>query len=243
MSVATYQELAFAAIDDVLTRGRLPFLVGGTPLYVNAVVENWQVPRVPPDWELRGRLEREIEVQGLEAVTARLAEIDPPTAARSGRNARRVIRALEVHEATGQPMSALEGKRPPRYRTLELRLTLPRDQLYAAIDRRIVDQLARGLLDEVQGLLAAGVHPDLPAMSSLGYRQLIPVIEGRATLVEAVATLQADTRRYVRHQETWLRRNARLVPIAVDSPGWKEKAATLVRRFLTNDETSAPIEP
>ena len=243
MSVVTYQELAFAAIDDVLSRGRLPLLVGGTPLYVNAVVENWQVPRVPPDWELRKRLEREIGELGLEAVAARLGEIDPTTAARSGRNARRVIRALEIYEATGQPMSAQEGKLPPRYRTLELRLTLPRDQLYAALDRRIDDQLARGLLKEVRGLLTAGVQPDLPAMSSLGYRQLIPVIEGRATLAEAVATLRTDTRRYVRHQETWLRRNPRLIPIAVDSTGWKDESATIVRQFLTNDETSAPIEP
>ena len=126
MTLAAFQELAYAAIDDVASRGKLPLLVGGTPLYVNAVVEGWRIPRVPPDPAFRAELEREIRESGLEQVAARLAAVDPNIAARSGKNARRVIRALEIHHATGLPMSEIEGKGPPPYRALEIGLTMPR---------------------------------------------------------------------------------------------------------------------
>lgn len=232
MSLAVYQERAMAAIAEIVSRGRLPLLVGGTPLYVNAVVEGWRIPRVPPDPAFRARLEAEAEAVGLPALTARLAAVDPVAAARSGANLRRVIRALEVYEATGVPMSAQEGKGPRPFETLELGLTMPRDALYAAVDRRVDDQIARGLVEEVRGLLDAELSPDAPAMSALGYRQLVPYLRGEVSLAEAVARIKADTHRYVRHQETWLRRNRRLIPIDVTDPGWIDRAIVLVQEFL-----------
>jgi tRNA dimethylallyltransferase len=232
MSLATYQALAMAAIRGVLARGRLPLLVGGTPLYVNAVVEGWRIPRVPPQPEIRARLEAEAATHGLPTLERRLRAVDPVTADRSGQNLRRVIRALEIYEVTGEPMSALEGKGPRPFDTLELGLTMPREALYAAIDRRIADQIARGLVDEVRGLLGGGVAPDAPAMSALGYRQLLPYLRGECTLAAAVAQIERDTRRYVRHQETWLRRNPRLVRVDVAEADWQERAATLVAAFL-----------
>ena len=233
MSLAVYQELAMAAIAEVLSRGRLPLLVGGTPLYVNAIVEGWRIPRVPPDPVFRARLEAEAEQVGLLVLTARLAAVDPVAAERSGANLRRVIRALEIYAATGVPMSAQEGKGPRPFETLEFGLTMPRERLYAAVDRRVEDQIARGLVEEVRGLLDGGLHPAAPAMSALGYRQLVPYLRGEATLAEAVERIKADTHRYVRHQETWLRRNRRLVPVDVTEARWVERAGERVAEFLS----------
>lgn len=232
MSLARFQDLANAAIQNVLMRDRVPLLVGGTPLYVNAVVEGWRIPRVPPDPALRARLEAEAADHGPDALVARLRQVDPVAAARSGANLRRVIRALEIYEIAAVPMSELEGQGPRPYETLELGLSAPREALYAAIDARVRDQITAGLVGEVRGLLAAGVSPDAPAMGSIGYRQLLPYLRGEATLAEAIARIQTDTHRYVRHQQTWLRRNSRLVPIDVSAPGWREEAAQRVASFL-----------
>lgn len=238
MSLATYQDLAYAAIADIHTRSKLPLLVGGTPLYVNAVVEGWRMPRVPPHPEIRRLLEREVDELGLAAVAERLRDVDPVAFERSAQNARRVIRALEVFEVTGVPMSEQEGKGPRPFRTLELGLTMSRDRLRTAIDNRVDDQIARGLVDEVRGLLDSGIAPDAPAMSSLGYRQLLPLFSGGSSLAECVAQIKADTWRYVRHQETWLRRNPRLITLDVERSDWREQAAALVDTFLRG--TRAP---
>lgn len=235
MTLAAFQEMAYAAIDEIAARGKLPLLVGGTPLYVNAVVEGWRIPRVPPDPVFRAELEREIREVGLEPVAARLAAVDPIIAARSGKNARRVIRALEIHRATGQPMSEIEGKGPPPYRALEIGLTIPRAQLHSAIDARVDGQIASGLVEEVAGLLAAGVASDAPAMSSIGYRQLVPHLRGEESLTEAIHRIKVDTHRYVRHQETWLRKNPRLVSISVIEPDWIEQATQRVSEFLSDN--------
>jgi tRNA dimethylallyltransferase len=232
MSLARFQDLAMAAIADVDARGRLPILVGGTPLYMNAIVEGWRMPRVPPNPALRARLERELAAHGLAPLAARLRAVDPVAAERSGRNARRVIRALEIYETSGLPMSAQEGKAPPPYRIFELALTMPRDALYRAVDARVAAQIAAGLVDEVRALLAAGVPEDAAAMSSLGYRQLLPHLRGEQSLAEAIRQIEHDTHRYVRHQMTWLRRNPRLRWFDVSQPGWKERAVEEVAAFL-----------
>lgn len=233
MSLAVFQRLAFAAIDDVLARGRLPFLTGGTPLYINAVVENWRIPEVPPDEIFRAALAAEIDQLGLEAVVERLRAVDPVAAERSSANPRRIIRALEIFEKTGKPMSELEGKNPPRYRSLELGLTMPRERLHAAIDGRAEDQIRDGLEGEVRQLLDAGVPRSHPAFSSIGYRQLFPVIDEELPRGAAIQTIKHDTHRYVRHQETWLRKNPRIIWIDVTEAGWRERAAALVQQFLT----------
>lgn len=230
MSLATYQELAYHAINDSISRGHLPFLVGGTPLYINAVIEGWKIPRVPPNPAFRAQLEEEIARDGIEPVAAQLDQVDPIAAERSGRNPRRIIRALEIYDATGIPMSQQEGKGPPPYRTVEFGLTMPRPRLYAAIDRRVEHQIARGLVTEVQSLLDAGLAPDASAMSSLGYRQIVPYLLDEITLEEAIAEIKHATHRYVRHQETWLRRNPRLIPIDVTEPGWVDRMAEVIRR-------------
>ena len=232
MSLARYQDLATAAIVAITTRGRLPLLVGGTPLYVNAVVEGWRIPRVPPNPDLRAELEAEAASVGIPALSTRLRAVDPAAADRHGSNVRRIIRALEIFEATGIPMTAQEGKGPAPYRALEIGLTMPRDRLYQAVDDRVRDQIARGLVAEVQLLLDAGVPEDAPAMGSLGYRQLLPYLRRESSLDAAIDRIRFDTHRYVRHQETWLRRNKRLTWFDVTEPGWQEAAMAHVRTFL-----------
>jgi tRNA dimethylallyltransferase len=228
MSLALYQSWAAEAIKEIAGRGRLPLVVGGTPLYVNALIEGWRIPRVPPDPAYRAEMERLTP----ETLLARLAEVDPIAAERSGPNLRRVIRALEIYDATGIPMSAQEGRGPRPFETLELGLELPRELLYEAVDRRVDDQIARGLLEEVRSLLASGVPESAPALSSLGYRQLIPVIHGTESLESAIQTIKHDTHKYVRHQQTWLKRNRRLVPIDVTQPDWIKRAAALVYKYV-----------
>jgi tRNA dimethylallyltransferase len=204
LSLAQYQEMAYAAIDDILARGRVPFLVGGTGQYVMAVVEGWQVPRVPPDEELRQDLYRQAEEEGAEALHARLRVLDPE-AARSidPRNVRRVVRALEVCLTTGRLFSEQQLKSPPPYRILMVGLSLPRPQLYRRIDRRVEDMVEAGLEDEVRRLVAAGFGFDLPAMSGVGYGQFSPYLAGQATLADVIREVQRATRRFVRHQGNW----------------------------------------
>ena len=152
-SLARYQEMANAAIGDVLRRGRLPLLVGGTPLYVNAVIEGWRIPRVPPQPVIRQKLEKEAHLEGVEALSARLAEIDPVAAERSGVNLRRIIRALEIFEVTGERMSDLEGKGPRPYQTLELGLSLSRPLLHDRLTGGLRIKFAPGLLRKSPGCL------------------------------------------------------------------------------------------
>ena len=213
VSLATFQDLATAAIRDITARGRLPFLVGGTPQYVNALVEGWRIPRVEPDEAFRHDLERLAEAHGVAPLQERLAAVDPAAAAKIGTNLRRIIRALEVYEKTGRPITELQAKGPAPFRALELELWLPRDVLYPRIDARVDDQVARGLFDEIRGLLAQGVAPDAPSFSSIGYRQVLPYLRGEASADDVIARIKHDSHRLVRHQETWWRKNPRLVRI------------------------------
>ena len=206
LSLAQFQELAYAAIDDILARGRIPLLVGGTGQYVMAVVEGWQVPRVPPDEVLRSKLYRQAEEEGADTLHAQLQALDPTAAGRiDPRNVRRVVRALEVCLVTGQPFSAQQSKSPPPYDLLIIGLALPRPQLYQRIDDRVDQMMEAGLEDEVLGLVAAGYGFDLPAMSGVGYSQFGPYLDGQASLEDVVREIKRVTRRFVRHQGHWFR--------------------------------------
>ena len=206
LTLAQYQELAYAAIDDILARSKVPFLVGGTGLYIKAVVEGWSIPRVPPNEKLREELYRLAELEGPEALHARLREVDPAAAARiDPRNVRRVVRALEVYAETGRPISELQRRSPPPYRTLQIGLTMEREELYRRIDARVERMIERGLVEEVRGLIERGYGLDLPAMSGLGYREIGLYLRGEIGLEEAIRLIKRNTRRFVRHQYNWFR--------------------------------------
>ena len=206
-TLALYQADAYRAIEEIGARGNVPVIAGGTPLYLNAVLEGWTVPRVEPDHALRAQLEQEAAQVGPAALHARLEALDPKAA--EGilpTNTRRIVRALEVISLTGQPISSQQRKEPPPYRTLIIGLTLPQEQLYARIDARVDAQIGRGLVDEVSSLHARGYSFALPSMSGLGYRQIGEYLQGRATLAEAVQRIKWDTHNFARRQRNWFRR-------------------------------------
>ncbi len=209
VGLAEFQDLAYATIDQIHARQRVPFLVGGTGQYICAVVEGWRIPRVSPQPLLRAALEREAEERGAIVLHRRLASVDPSAAERIDyRNVRRVVRALEVYVVTGRPISAQQGRQPPPYRSLQLGLTRPRAALDARADRRVDRMIEQGLVDEVKGLLAQGYGWELPAMSGLGYIQLKPYFAGEVSLTEAIAQIKSDTHDFIRHQYSWFRRDS-----------------------------------
>lgn len=205
-SMAEVQGLVHAAIADILARGRLPVLAGGSGQYLRAVLEGWTVPAVPPDLELRSALAAEAEAEGAATLHARLAAIDPPAAAAiDARNLRRVIRALEVIHHSGRPFSEQARRRGAPYPWLIVALGRPRDILYARIDARVDDMVAAGLEGEVRGLVAAGLGWDLPAMQSVGYQEWAAYFGGEIDREEVLRLIRHNTRRLVRSQDSWLR--------------------------------------
>ena len=206
LTLAQYQSLAYAAINEVLARGCVPFLVGGSGLYVRAVLEGLGIPRVPPNPALRADLLARAEREGAQSLHAWLSWVDPQAArAIDPRNTRRVIRALEVYLLTGEPISVQQRACPPPYRTLRLGLTMARLLLYRRIDERIERMVQQGLVEEVRSLLEMGYSAELPAMSGVGYRQMVDYIRGQTDLAEAVRQIKRDTRRFVRQQYNWFR--------------------------------------
>ena len=207
LTLAEYQQLAYQTIDAIHQRGRIPFLVGGTALYIRAVVQGLRIPEVPPDPALRAKLEAELAQTGVGALFQRLQTLDPATAAViDAQNPRRVLRALEIVLLTGKSKVELEGAFPPAYRILQIGLDRPRDELYHRIDQRVDAMMAHGLVAETQWLLAAGYQPPLPSISSLGYREIITHLAGEITLATAVERIKHETHRFVRHQYTSFRK-------------------------------------
>lgn len=211
LTLAAYQALAYQAIGDIHARGKIALLVGGTGQYITAVLEGWRVPEVAPDPALRTKLEAYAAEHGAAALYARLKTLDPEVESYiDPHNVRRIVRAMEVCIATGQPFSAQRRKEPPPYQTLELGLTMDREALYTRLDARIDQMMADGLLDEVRMLQDRGYDWRLPSMSGLGYAQLGMYLRGEVSLDEAVTLFKRDTRTFVRRQYTWFRRHGAL---------------------------------
>lgn len=200
VSLGEYQALAYATIDQIHARQRLPLLVGGTGQYVMAIVEGWGIPRVPPHAALR----RALRQHGGAELHRWLRHLDPDAAAAiHPHNTRRVVRALEVTLVSGRPVSELQRKKPPPYDIYIVGLRADRNTLYARIDERVERMMEDGLLQEVLTLREQGFGSRLPAMSGLGYRQLWQYIQGELTLAEAVERIKFETHRFVRHQNNW----------------------------------------
>jgi tRNA dimethylallyltransferase len=202
-TLAQYQAAARIALDDIWARGKQPLLVGGTGLYIQAVIEGWHIPPVPPDPELRHTL----QTQDAGALYERLRELDPVAAEKiDPRNVRRTIRALEVCLSSGQRFSDLGQAQPPAYPVEITLLDMARERLYARIDARVDAMIERGLVAEVEGLVARGYGWNLASMSGLGYRQIGAYLRGECSLDEAIANIKHATHRFVRHQYAWFRR-------------------------------------
>lgn len=221
-SLAVYLELARAAIAGVQARGRPAIVVGGTGQYIRGLIDGWQAPEVPPDEAFRARMGGLARSEGPDTLTRLLAERDPKALTTiDPRNVRRVIRALEVIEATGRTWSEQQHNVPlDLAREQIIYLHMPREALYARADERIARMIEAGWLDETRRLLAflsergIGIEAArrLPAMSALGYRQMIDVVSGRMTIDQAEADIRRDTRRFIRAQDVWFRRIAGVTP-------------------------------
>ena len=212
-SVADYQSLADTAIADIQSRGKQVLLVGGAGLYFRAVVDGlFKGPGADP--ALRKQFEQEAAQHGVDVLHNRLRACDPESADRiHPNNVVRVIRALEVYELTGTPMSEHQQQWHPekqRYPFIAFCLTMPRALLYHRIEQRVDMMLANGLIAEVESLLAAGYSRDTLALQSFGYKELVAYLDGKCTYIEAISQLRQNTRRFAKRQLTWFRKDTRI---------------------------------
>ena len=215
-SVAEFRHLADQCIADITARHRLPLVVGGTGLYVNALTYPLQFTSVPGDEAIRALLQAE-EREKPGSLYHRLQEIDPATANRLHPNdSKRIVRALEVYEASGRTLSSYgddfsnKSQEQPPYRAVIVGLTMRREALYARIKQRVDEMMRIGLLDETRSLYDAGYADTLPAMQGLGYRQLLRHLKEETTLEEAVEEIKRETRRFAKRQFTWFKRDKRI---------------------------------
>lgn len=211
-TVADYQRAAVSIIDRLIASGRQPLLVGGTGLYIRAVIDGLDIPSARPKPEYRGRMMNLAVEKGKAWLHDELAKVDPETAARLHPNdQKRIIRALEVYEEMGRPMSELHGDGQARYPdAVQFGLTIDRQELYSRIARRIEQQMREGLVQEVEALLDKGYDESLPALQGLGYKELAPYIRGECSLDEALDILRQSTRRFAKRQLTWFRADKRI---------------------------------
>lgn len=205
ITLAEYKEMAEQKIKEIYERGAVPMLVGGTGLYISAIIENYDIPACAPDEKLRKELQEKAKKEGPEALHERLAKLDPQSAATiHPNNIRYVIRALEIN-LSGLKKQDKKAKKSP-YDLYLLGITRPREEIYQRIGKRVDEQVERGLIDEVKALLEKGYSPDLPSMQSLGVKEIIPYIKGEKTLEQCLEILKMNTRRYAKRQITWLKR-------------------------------------
>ncbi len=205
-SLAQYQQLAYQAIAGIQERHKLALLVGGSGLYVLAVLEGWGIPQVLPDPEFRRSLKEKAAKGGAGELYQELMKVDP-VAARNidPRNVRRVIRALEVCRSAGIPFSQLQRKQATSFDALIIGLTADRAEVYRRVDLRVDEMVERGLVEEVSKLVSMGYDFALPAMSGIGYKQIGMFLSGELTLEDAVQQIKFETHRFVRHQYGWFR--------------------------------------
>jgi len=233
LDAARFAALAREAIADIVSRARVPIVVGGSGLYLRAL-RGGIFDGPPASREVRDELGAIAAAHGVPFLHAELRAIDPDAAARIGPNdLYRIIRALEVHRLTGEPISRHQdrhGFANRRYDSLVVAVALDRELLYANIDHRFDAMMRAGFLEEVRALIAAGYSPEKPPLCTIGYKHLASAIAGAASLDDAVALAKRDTRRFAKRQLTWFRRESDIVWLA---PGRAlEEGARLFREFL-----------
>jgi len=238
-NAAAYSRLARKAIDRLLEKGVVPLVVGGTGLYIKGLLGGL-FPAPSPDRSIRQRLQAEAEQLGTPALHDRLVRVDPSTAARLHPNdTARVVRALEVLAATGEPISRQQDRHrfeDEPYRALKIGLFLKREVLYRRIDRRCDAMLEAGLIEEVKDLLKRGYSPQLKSMQSIGYRHVVDYLQGRATFEETRRLFCRDTRRYAKRQLTWFRSDPEIRWL---TPEETNKACSMIRKFLAGEQIDA----
>ncbi|GED70114.1 tRNA dimethylallyltransferase [Brevibacillus reuszeri] len=241
-SVAIFQESAARLITDMNQRARLPFIVGGTGLYIESVTHRFQFSSTSQDPELRERLQRMADTEGAEALHARLADVDPITAERLHPNdVKRVIRAIEIYESSGYKMSdfQLRAQHSP-YEVVIIGLTMDRAKLYERINHRVELMIEAGLIEEVRGLLDRGYDPSLVSMQGLGYKELIPYLYGEITLEKAINDIQKRTRNFAKRQLSWFRRMPEIQWFDMTDPADQPNNVQTIKQILAGKFQQLP---
>ena len=219
-NVAQFKSDADICIDDIINRGKVPIVAGGTGLYINSLVYNISFSETISDWKFRKHLENIALEQGPEVLHDMLKEVDPKSAeAIHPNNVKRVIRALEVYRSTGRPISEHKEesrKIPPKYDFEIFGLEVPRDLLYQRIEKRVDKMMGLGLYEEVEGLLKSGYSPDLTSLQGIGYKEIISAIMGKCSLETAVENIKKGTRHLAKRQITWFKKTEGLKWIRTD---------------------------
>jgi len=204
LSLAEYKDLAEEKIDEIYKRGNIPMLVGGTGLYISAITQNYELPRIPPNLELREELEGEAKEKGNQYVHDILKKLDLETAEKiHPNNLRYVIRAIEIAREVGKKR---DSKKESTYQPFYIGINWPREELYKRVNLRVEIQLNRGLVEEVKQLIGNNYDENLASMSSLGVKEIMPFLRGESSLEECVETLKQNTRHYAKRQISWFKR-------------------------------------
>ena len=239
-SVSRYCEMAAPIVEDITARGKTAIIVGGTGLYMDALIKgNAFAPF--PSTGMRETLEARADREGMDAMLALLRSVDPDSAARLHPSDRkRVIRALEVYYETGETITAHNRKTqsvPPRFSPLWFALEdEDRQALYSRIDRRVEAMLEAGLLDEIRGLLREGISPRCTAMQAIGYKEFLTALSGECTVDEAMSQVQQSSRRYAKRQLTWFRRNKKIHWLTRKSGEGTEEILIRARHILQESD-------
>lgn len=235
-SVARFQKLALKYIDEILEKGKLPIVVGGTGLYINSLIYNINFSETVTDWTLREQLKKEAEEKGNEYIYNKLKDIDPKAAEKIHKNdIRRIIRAIEVFKHTKKPISyhqQMSRKVPPKHDFIVFGLRMDRNKLYERINKRVDKMLEKGLVDEVRNLVKLGYDKNTIAMQGLGYKEIIYFLRGLLSFEEAVNLLKRDTRRYAKRQITWFKRIDNIQWIDVDKGNPLPKLLKNIKSYI-----------
>ena len=237
-SAARYAETAIPIIDDILARGKLPILVGGTGLWIDAVVKGHGFAKGQAGGEVRRRLEERLAAEGIEPLYEELRQVDPEAAERMHiADEKRILRALEVFLETGKTITAHNEETkhiPPRYDAVWIGLQFAdREDMKALIDRRVDKMVGEGLLEEVRTLLGSGIPREATALQAIGYKEFLGVAEGLVTEAEAIAEVKLRSRQYAKRQLTWLRKNGAIHWIFWEKERDFERALQLSTEILT----------
>ena len=234
-SLGRFKRAVGDLVDEIHSRGRVPFLVGGTGQFVKAITEGWVVPELTADEELRDVLNRWAEEISPEGLYQRLQVVDPAAAEKIlPGNLRRTVRAFEVIFKTGRRFSDLRRREPVPYRVLQIGLNRPRHEMDARINQRVDLMIEAGFVDEVASLLAQGVTSELPSMSAIGYRQIAAYLNGECALEEAVEEIKKVTRKFYRRQMTWFKVNDPEIHWFEMGEGTEAEIAALIEKFISS---------
>lgn len=237
-SVSRYAKEASACVDDILARGKLPIVVGGTGLYIDSLIAGRTFADGTADTALRQELSERYDEIGGEGLLGELRKVDPERAAKlHPADKKRIVRAMEVYILTGRTITQHDAETravPPRYDAAKIALDFAvRQDLYDRIDRRVDIMVQQGLFDEVRALLAAGVPTDCTAMQAIGYKEAAAAVQGKAAPQDAVAAIQLASRRYAKRQLTWLRRDQDLFWLRHEKTPDMDRACRLSTQFLS----------